>query len=471
MARQSILLTSVLLVACGRQTPGPPSNQSPAEVVSANNRLAWDQMAADAVELSTIRYAIYVDGTRAELTGVSCATEPANGTFTCSTRLPPMSVGRHQLQLASFVAEGEDVLESSRSSPLEITFVSGITAPAGGRVDGPVSGASTTSKSAALATIADGLDGVSDLAFAPDGRLFVAERSGRVRVVRNGRLLAAPALEIRRRPEIDEIRVVPRNLEIGARDTAAAGALLALAFDPQFDRTHFVYALYTAASRRAALSFVVARYREAGDTLADRVILLDDIPAASPDPAGALRIGPDGKLYVAFDDSGDARLAGDFASPNGKVLRLNTDGSTPDDQAGASPLYSSAYRSPAGLGWDTQSGLLWAVDRAGAGRAQLSAVASTAINGRKRGVTKATLPLPEPFEPSGLVFFQDSLLMASVRGEPLLRSRVDPHERTRIMNTEPLLESMAGGVQALTIGLDGALYFATARAIRRLTLP
>ena len=466
MARPSIFLTCMLLLSCGSQAPAPPSNQSPVAQASPSHRLAWDQTAADGAELSTIRYAIYVDGTRSELSGVSCATEPANGVFTCSAQLPPLSLGRHELQLASFVLEDGQVLESPRSAPLEIAFVSGITAPPQQRVDRSVGGAATTSRSASP-TVAEGLDGVSDLAFAPDGRLFVAERSGRVRVVRKGQLLTAPALEIRRRPEIDEIRLVPRNLEIAASRVAAAGAVLALAFDPHFDRTHFVYVLYVDMS----LSFVVARYREAGDTLADRAVLLDDIPAASSDPGGALRIGPDGKLYVAFDDSGDAWLAADLASPNGKVLRLNTDGTTPEDQAGASPLYSSAYRSPAGLDWDPQSGLLWAADRAGAGHAQLTAVAVSAINGRKRGITKAAVPLPEPFEPSGLVFFQDSLLMSSARGGRLLRSHVDPHERSRIVKTEPLLADVTEGVQALTIGPDGALYFATARTIRRRPLP
>jgi hypothetical protein len=471
MARPSIFLTCILLLSCGSQAPAPPSNQSPVAQASPSNRLGWDQTAADGAELTTIRYAIYVDGTRSELSGVSCATEPANGVFTCSAQLPPLSSGRHELQLASFVLEDGQVFESPRSAPLEITFVTGITAPAQQRVKRSLGGPAATSKSASLTTVAEGLDGVSDLAFAPDGRLFVAERSGRVRVVRTGHLLAAPALETRRRPEIDEIRRVPRNPEIAASGAAAAGAVLALAFDPHFDRTHFVYVLYVDMSRRAALTFVVARYREAGDTLADRVVLLDDIPAASSDPGGTLRIGPDGKLYVAFDDSGDTSLAADLASPNGKVLRLNTDGTTPEDQAGASPLYSSAYRSPAGLDWDPLSGLLWAVDRAGARHAQLTAVGVSAINGRKRGITKAVVPLPEPFEPSGLVFFQDSLLMSSARGGRLLRSHVDRHERSRIMKTEPLLEDVTEGVQALTIGPDGALYFATARTILRRPLP
>jgi Glucose / Sorbosone dehydrogenase len=426
-------------------------------------------MAADAAELSTIRYAIYVDGNRTELTGVSCATESTNGTYACSARLPPMSGGSHQLQLAAYVLDGGTVLESTRSAAIAITFVSGITAPGAQRPDGAAGRQSPgTSTIEDLPTVAAGLDGVSDLAFAPDGRLFVAERSGRIRVVRDGRLLTESALELRPRSGVDTARAL-RPAADGS-DPDVAGKVLALAFDPQFDRTHFVYVLSTAISRQGTPSFVVARYREAGDTLADRAILLDDIPAATVDPAGVVRIGLDGKLYVAFDDSGDARLRGDLASPNGKVLRLNTDGTTPDDQAGASPLFSSAYRSPRGLDWDAESGVLWAVDGAAAGRAQLSAVTATAVNGRKRGTTRATIALPEPFEPSGLVFFHDSVLTASAHGKGLLRSRIDPRERTRIVATEPLLETSADAIPALTVGPDDAIYFATAGAVRRLAL-
>jgi aldose sugar dehydrogenase len=448
-----LLAMCVALQSCGSQTPPTPappaSSPSPGQTVNSDYRLGWDQSAADVVELSKIRYALYADGTRSELTDVSCAIEPTNGTFACNAHLPPMSPGRHRLELASFVVEGDNVLESEKSPGIEVTFAGGVAAPASQRLDRtPDRGGAGSSNRGGITTppiIVDGLEGVSDLAFAPDGRLFVAAQSGRIRIIRDGRLLAEPALD-------------------------APGAVLALAFDPEFDRTHLVYVLYTATSRRGTPSFVVARYREAGDTLADRAVLLDNIPAASPDPAGALRFGLDGKLYVAFDDSGDAQLAGDLASPNGKVLRLNTDGTTPDDQAGASPLYSSAYRSPRGLDWDTESGLLWAVDAGGAGPARLNVVGVTAINGRKRGITKATVSLPPPFEPSALVFFQDSVLIASVDGERLLRGRIDPEERTRIIRTEWLLENMTEGVKALTVGPDGAVYFATARAIGRIPL-
>ena len=463
---QPLLFACLTLLACrGSETPAPPPGPSTVQTVTANSRLAWDQMASDAAELSGIRYAVYVDAVRSELTGVSCASESTNGSFACSARMPAMSAGSHQLQLASFLLDGETVLESMRTVPITVTFVAGTTATAAQRPE-RLAGHRAAAGGALLdlPVVATGFDGVSDLAFAPDGRLFVAERSGRIRVVRGGRLLAAPALDLRSGRERDQVRVAARD-----RDEHGS-AVRALALDPQFPRTRSVYVLYTAPSRRGAPSYVVARYREAGDTLGDRVVLLDDVRAAPDDPAGTLRFGPDGKLYVALGAAGDSRAAGDLASPNGKVLRLNTDGTTPDDQAGASPMFSAAYTSPRGLGWDPESGLLWALDRPAAGRAELHAVAAAPFNGRKRGTTKATMGLPEPFEPSGLVFFHDSVMIASGHGGGLLRSRIDPQERTRIVNTDRLLEQPPEGVRALAVGPDGAIYLATAREIRRLVL-
>src|SRR5207302_1460304 len=98
----------------------------------------------------------------------------------------------------------------------------------------------------------------------------------------------------------------------------------------------------------ASQTFSLARFREAANTFGDRIIVLDDIAARS-DPAAALRFGPDGALYAAFDDGGDPRSADDLSSAHGKVLRLNPDGSTPADQEGATPLYASGLQSPRGL--------------------------------------------------------------------------------------------------------------------------
>jgi len=466
---------AALALACGgKSQPAPPATSpAPGQTVTANNRLGWDQAAADAVELAAIRYAVYVDGVRSELTDVSCATTTAtNGKYECSARLPSMMPGPHLLELTAFVVVDGNVMESPKSSGIQVIFTAATTTPSRPDSSSPAApGVSAVTEragspgrklaaSSAVDFVSDGLDQVSDLAFTTDGRLFVAERTGRIRILRDGALLPTPALEVRREADvIGESAASPRG----------AGAVLSIAIDPQFDRTHHVYVLATAVSPEGALSFLLARYREAGDTLADRAILLHDVPAASPEPAGALRFGPDGKLYVALDAAGNSRLSGDLASPNGKVLRLNNDGTTPDDQAAASPLYSSPYHSPRGLGWD-DSGILWIVDAGGAAGTQLKAVGLSAASRQKRGVTKAIVALPQPDEPSALLVFDDSVLVGSARGIPLVRSRVDAADPTRIVRTEALLQDTIEGVQALAIGPDGAVYFATAGAVGRLAL-
>src|SRR4029077_12032505 len=128
------------------------------------------------------------------------------------------------------------------------------------------------------------------------------------------------------------------------------GGLLSIALDPAFERTHWVYAIYTTASSASgAPMFRLARFREGQDPPAARTVLLDDIPVSPIRPAASIRFGADGTLYIALDDGGSAGSAGDLGSFNGKMLRLNADGTTPADQA--SPVYSLEQRSPRGFDW------------------------------------------------------------------------------------------------------------------------
>src|SRR5438128_2656296 len=92
-SRLWIVLWSIAVVGCGGPTPPPPSvgTPPPSEQITGTERLGWDQRAADAVELATFRYAMYVDGNRSELTGVTCAAAQASALFTCSARVPAMS--------------------------------------------------------------------------------------------------------------------------------------------------------------------------------------------------------------------------------------------------------------------------------------------------------------------------------------------------------------------------------------------
>jgi glucose/arabinose dehydrogenase len=392
-----------LMIACDRKSPpSPPAvdGSGGVETINGTEHVGWDQKAADTVELATIAYAIYVDGVRAELAGVTCATTATAAGFTCTARLPAMSVGSHTLELASFTNDGS-ILESARSAALRV-MLTAQTATAeravvpragpGLRVDRSV----------------DDLQSPVDLEFAPDGRLFVAERAGRIRIVpppstSGGQ--AAPAAE----PAISL-----------ASTLGPQGRLLAIALDPQFERTGFAFTIYAAPSRAGELEFTLARFHSVSDTLGDRAVLLDGVPASS-NPSAALRFGPDGKLYAAFDDGGDERRRKDAASLNGKILRLNPDGTTPTDAVRGSPIYVDGLGAPFAIGWDPPTGTLWTADRtAGA----------------------------SPF-----AFYRGSLF---------------PEWDGRLITAETLFDRRATqGVGVIAIGLDGAIYYAATAAIDR----
>src|SRR5688572_18811881 len=178
-------------------------------------------------------------------------------------------------------------------------------------------------------TVAQSLEVPWALAFAPDGRLFVTERGGRVRILNLSTSTSELALTLD-----------------GVLAQGEAG-LLGLALDPDFAQNRWVYLYSTAAIAGGAVNRVV-RYREVNARLVERVVLLDGIPAAQIHDGGRLRFGPDGLLYITTGDANVTSLAQDLASYAGKLLRLTRDGTTPGDNPFASPVYSSGHRNPQG---------------------------------------------------------------------------------------------------------------------------
>ncbi len=162
------------------------------------------------------------------------------------------------------------------------------------------------------ALFAGGLNSPTAMQFAPDGRLFVCEQGGRVRVIKNGSLLPAPFLTL----NVDSI---------GER------GLLGIAFDPDFDTNNFVYVYYTA---RTPVHNRISRFTANGDVaLAGSEVVLFDLDNldANHHNGGALNFGTDGKLYAATGDNGISANAQSLTTVLGKILRLNTDGTIPSD--------------------------------------------------------------------------------------------------------------------------------------------
>ena len=439
--RLVFLFVSSTVAACGGGSPSPPVVTPPSTpvTITGTERIGWDQPAGDAVELATFGYAIYVDGTRTVAAGVACTPPAAATGFPCTATLPSLTPGAHSLQVASFVNDG-GILESTRSAALQVTLVATTNTDTARMNDGSRIERARRSEPAPAAEreaerrvelVADGLVDPTDLAFAPDGRLFVAEKAGTVVVVD----AAARTRE----------RVADNGSE-----------LLAIAIDPEFARTHFVFAIYTEADRGNRSTFTLARFREAAGTLADRAVLLDRVPAAAPARA-AVRFGPDGRLYVAFDGGG-ADHAADPAALSGKVLRLNADGTTPKDSRALSPVIAIDVAAPAGLAWPRGARDAWVVDQRSSGAAQL----------RETGDGQHAYRLPDGFTPSSLAGGGDQrggdLLIGSAESATLLRVRFDAATLQPVA-TEFVATGAAGDIRALAVGLGGAIYVATATSI------
>jgi glucose/arabinose dehydrogenase len=451
----ALLLTAGFCAACGSGTPSSPAPGSgDAGTITGRERIGWDQQAASASELAAIKYAVYVDGARSILPDVSCGSTAAASGFPCSARLPAMTPGAHTLEIASFIEDGG--AESAKSSPLRVT-VSASAQPSAVSAAATIPAEVSTPDGARLRVhvVTDSLRSATSLAFASDGRVFVAERAGRVRVVKDGGLDSEPAL-------------VEDDVYVAAR----GGGILALALDPSFDDNHFAYVLDVTSMASGSPTFRLTRYREAGGRFGERAVLLSDVPAAADRASGSLLFGSDGKLYAAVDSAVDAALALRPSALNGKVLRLNSDGTTPSDQASASPVYSLNHEAPVAADWQPDADVLWVLDAPERDRGRMTAIAPDAGAERKGRVVSA-LALAEEGATS-MAFYRSSrvpalsgnLLVATQTGQ-LVRLRLDP-SRTIVRSARPLIEGL-GPLDLVAVDRFGVIYLASETALLRLS--
>ncbi len=451
------LLACLTLAACDKKDPPPPpSPGDPAGDVrvSGNERIGWSQP-ADAVQLALLQYVMYVDGARTSLTSVSCGSSATAAGFDCSAALPTLTPGTHTLELAAFVVDPSGVLESARSAPLRVVRT-GVAATSASSASTLVTTADGVRLS--LDRVADGLHMPSDMAFAADGTIFVAERGGLVRTIKQGALVLDPALDL-------SGEVAP-----------AHGGLLAITLDPNFHETGFLYALSAADAPQGGLEFMLARFRGVEHRFGDRAVLLDRIPAAPAGASGTLRAGPDGKLFLALDSAGDGRAAGSLGSYNGKVLRFNVDASTPDDQPGFTPIYSFDHPQPKALDWQPVSGDLWVIDGVDPSGGRLSVVTSQSPERGRRAVLRTAYTLPQGTGASSAVFyrgdlmpaFRGNLFIAAETGREIMRLQFDPENTTRVTSVERMLKDEIGPIRVVSEGRDGALYLASDTALYRL---
>jgi glucose/arabinose dehydrogenase len=192
--------------------------------------------------------------------------------------------------------------------------------------------AATVPSGYADSTVASGLSAPTAMDLAPDGRIFVAQQGGQLRVIKNGKLLATPFVSL-------------------TVNSSGERGLLGVAFHPNFPSTPYVYVYYTTST--APIHNRVSRFTANGDVAAGGsevpILDLDSLSLATNHNGGAIHFGPDGRLYVAVGENANGSNAQTLSNRLGKVLRINADGSIPTDN----PFYgvaSGANRSIWALG-------------------------------------------------------------------------------------------------------------------------
>ena len=439
------ILITLFAAACGSSTPPPPSTGTGGgvESITGRERIGWDQPATDTVELATFGYAIYVDNARSELTDTSCASAAGTAGFACSGKLPSMSGGAHKLELATFSTVNTDSGESTRSSPLQVNVSAALTSDSAPTVEWQSGEIDPTQDGVRLRIdkLAESLNQPTDAAFSSDGRLFIAEALGRIRVFSDGQLQTAPALSL-------------------AVEDGIPPAVLAIAFDPDFQHTGFVFVLQTAESSNGPAVYL-SRYRELRGTLAQRAVLFQSAVDNLADASAVMRFGPDGRLYLAIGSAG----------ADGKVFRLNPDGTMPADQAGTTPAIAGGVLAARGLAWDWRNPILWIVDD-DPDLAHLSAMSLSAppirATVRTRRNLRAGAGSMAIYTANAIPEMRNNALIASREGY-ILRVRFADEDAATVKDAERLLDNRVGPIRVVTVGPDGAIYVLTDAALGRLS--
>ncbi|GAB3952648.1 hypothetical protein GCM10028805_34950 [Spirosoma harenae] len=183
------------------------------------------------------------------------------------------------------------------------------------------------------------------LTFSPNGRLFVVEKSGRIREVVNDVLAPDPFFTV---PNID---------------VTNERGLSGLCFHPDFPQTPYFYVYYTVKDQNHNRLSRFRMNNGVGDPTSETVLINFDAITGTLHNAGALRFGPDRKLYAAVGDGTNASAAQNLNSLLGKIIRLNDDGSIPSDNPFVGKLagnyqaiYALGLRNPFSMDIDPGSG-------------------------------------------------------------------------------------------------------------------
>ena len=327
--------------------------------------------------------------------------------------------------------------------------------------------------------IAKGLDHPWSMAFLPDGSILVTERVGRLRLIKGGSL----------RPE--PIGGVP------AVHTGSQAGLFDVVLHPNFAQNNIVYLTY-AAGTKAANGTQVARARFDGSMLHDAHVIFQAMPLKDTDNhyGGRMAFLSDGTFALTIGEGFEYReKAQDLTSDLGKIVRLNEDGSVPQDNpfVGHAPvrpeIYTWGHRNQQGLVFDAQSGRLYETEHGPRGGDELNIIVAQRNYGwpvitygmdysgayvspysQRPGLEQPVIYWSPSIAPSGLAMYrgdkfpawQGDLFVGALAFKHLRRVHLDAHGN--VVSQEQLLNDLHWRIRDVRSAPDGYLYVCTDEA-------
>jgi len=334
----------------------------------------------------------------------------------------------------------------------------------------------TQEVSVEVEVLAAGLDhpwGVEPL---PDGALLVTERSGALRIVRDGDV-SAPISGL---PEIT---------------VAGQGGLLDVATAVDFAESRTIFISYTARSIDG-LGTAIARARlsEDGSTLSDveEIFRMKQFTGVGRHFGSRIAVAKDGSLFFTIGDRGESERAQDMDDHAGAVLRINTDGTAPADNpyadgGGRAELWSKGHRNPQGLDIDPETGILYSVEHGARGGDEVNRPEpglnygwpeisyGRHYSGAEIGVGTAADGFEQPVHywdpsiaPGGMAVYRGEmfpewdgdLLVAALKFQMLVRLDLDD-ETGEVLTEERLFKGSYGRIRDVRVAPDGAVLMVT----------
>jgi aldose sugar dehydrogenase len=313
--------------------------------------------------------------------------------------------------------------------------------------------------------VVTGLEVPWGIAFLPNQDMLITERPGRVRLVRDGKLVQKPVATI--------------NVTESGED-----GLLGIATHPEVAKNRLFYVYYTT-DRNGSQVNRVERWRLSENGLSassDRVIL-DNIPVAQFHNGGRIRFGADGMLYIGTGDARNPQNSQDVNSLSGKILRVTPDGQVPQDNPFAkNPVYITGIRNTQGFDWSDKS-TLWVTDHGPSGELGRSghdevSVARAGDNlgwpttyrcDSGKGLVTPSIVWRNALPPGGAAIYtgnsipewKGSLIIPTLRSQHLQRVVFNPQSPEQVRLHEVYLQGKYGRLREAIMGPDGELYITT----------